>query len=75
MKNVICPYCEQGIIWRVLLDNSDSEEYCMCLECDTIWKPNEAVTYGTGMNFELFMERKGDSADWSIIKRINPLER
>jgi hypothetical protein len=70
---MICPYCEQDIIWKVLLENSDGDEYCMCFECDTIWKPGEVVMYGTGMNFESYMEREGNIADWSKVKKKDPL--
>ena len=74
MTEVICPYCEQDIVWQITLDYSCDAIYCMCFECDTIWMPNESVIYGTGVNFELFMERQGKMPDWSKIKRIKPLD-
>jgi len=74
MTEVICPYCEQDIIWQISLDYSYGAVYCMCFEYDTIWMPKESMIYGTGVNFELFMEQQGKMPDWSIIIRMKQLD-
>lgn len=72
---IICPYCEQDGVWQVRLDVLSEETYCMCFECDTLWKPDEPVEYGTGQNFETFMEARGQKADWTAIKKQKPLQK
>ena len=73
MTEVLCPYCEEDILWQIMLDHSDGEVYFMCFECDTIWMQADTVMFGTGTNYELFMKRHGKEPDWSIINKIKPL--
>lgn len=70
---IICPYCEEDGVWQVRIDGLGTETYCVCLECDTLWQPGEAVEYGTGRNFEGFMEARGQKADWAGIKKVKQL--
>jgi len=70
---IICPYCEQDGVWQVRIDSLGEGAYCMCFECDTLWQPGEVVEYGTGLNFESFMEVRGQKADWTTIKKVGPL--
>jgi uncharacterized C2H2 Zn-finger protein len=75
MSILICPYCEQDKVWKVSIDNFNDETFFMCFECDTIWKENEKVEYGTGENFETFITQRGSKPDWSKIKKEKLLEK
>ncbi len=62
----ICPYCEQGNLWRVSIAGVD-ENAVMCDECDTVWKQDEEVVYGNGKNFKGFMAANDRETDWQAI--------
>ena len=42
----------------------------MCLECDTVWRAADDVTYGKGLNFEDFMAARGQEADWGGVIKL-----
>ncbi len=54
----ICPYCEQDDLWRCDI-REVADNVVICAECDTGWTPKEGIVYGTGKNFDDFMEAMG----------------
>lgn len=58
---IICPYCLQDDIWKIKIKGTD-ELLKACLECDTVWKIDEEISYGTGTGIEKLMrDRKWSS--------------
>jgi hypothetical protein len=62
-----CPYCEQDALSKCHINGVESE-CVLCCECDTVWLQEEKIEYGTGKNFEIFMEGRGLAPDWKAIQ-------
>jgi hypothetical protein len=69
MSNAICPYCEQDYVKNSEIHLSSGEILLckICFECDTLWSKHEKVTPNTGINYELFMEKKGENPNWQKV--------
>lgn len=71
---MICPYCEQDVVWRVRLASARHCRFAMCFECDSLWRDNEVISDEGGTNFEQYMHETGQPVDWGDVEKLAPIE-
>jgi hypothetical protein len=67
---VLCPYCEQDMIWDVRLKSDPGRHFKMCFECDSVWTATQKISDQEGSRFDTLMKTWGLSPDWNNIERI-----
>jgi hypothetical protein len=67
----ICPYCGQDTVWEARLRSAPQPKFRMCFECDSVWRPGEAISDKEGTNFEEYMRELGRIADWHDVEKIS----
>lgn len=71
---MICPYCEQDVVWRVRLASAPHYRFAMCFECDSVWLDNEVISDETGTNFEKYMNDIGHPINWEEVEKLAKIE-
>lgn len=64
---MLCPYCEQGDIRKVMVKRSKEIIY-ICDECDTVWNSHESISNSTGIGFGLYADQRGFKPLWTELE-------
>lgn len=71
---MICPSCNQDMVWKVGLKSDPAKHFKMCFECDSVWTSTQNITDQEGSRFDTLMKTWGISSDWNNIERIEICE-
>ena len=66
----ICPLCEQGTIYEVLI-RSTNETIFLCEECEALWL-NDQIVSSEVFNFDTFMKERSLKPNWDELMIIKP---
>ena len=64
---MLCPRCEQGEIWEVLLPTRDELSF-LCDECDALWLDEREIAGYGFMDFGLYMRSNGFEGRWEELR-------
>lgn len=68
---MICPFCEEGRVYRVRLTALDQVAF-LCEECDALWFGQAEIARDSYVVFEAYMRSRGRPGLWS---EVDVLER
>lgn len=68
--NILCPYCNEGAVWRVFLESDITTKFRMCFECDSVWTDYQSVSEEAGSRFDLYMKALDRNPNWNDIVKV-----
>lgn len=64
---MICPFCEQGRVYRVRLTGLNQTGF-LCEECDALWFDRARISRDSYVVFETYMRSHGRPGLWSEVE-------
>lgn len=73
MSKVLCPRCQQAYVTKVCIVPLRYVVY-LCEECDALWELTTAVQQNNYIDFGAYMQERGLTGDWALVKTVGCAE-